>query len=72
MPKRYTVSDGKLMLTLERMGKGDFLVRSPMDPEILTSAKSVDEAFLKAYDVVEALRESRKKWARQIRMAKAG
>ena len=34
---KYTVNDGKLILTLEPMEEGGYLVRSPMDPEILAS-----------------------------------
>ncbi len=32
MAKRYTVSDGKLVLTLEEAEEGGYVVTSPMDP----------------------------------------
>ena len=67
--KKYTVSDGKLVLTLEPMPEGGYLVRSPMDPEVLASARTLDEAFENAYDVMKSLRQSRRKWARRQRTA---
>jgi hypothetical protein len=65
MAKRYTVNDGKLLLTLTPIGKGRYLVRSPMDPEILTSATTISEAYAKAYDALKALRASRRKWTKR-------
>jgi len=72
MAKRYTVNDGKLILTLEPMKEGGYVVRSPMDPEILTAARTISEAFSKANDVRKALIASRRKWARRRLWAKAG
>ena len=69
MAKTYTVNDGKLVLTLTPMKEGGYLVRSPMDPEILASAATISEAFEKAYDVQKSLVASRRKWARQKRKA---
>lgn len=69
MAKKYTVNDGKLVLTLTPMKEGGYLVRSPMDPEILASAKTISEAYEKAYDVQKSLVASRRKWARQKRKA---
>lgn len=67
MAKKYTVNDGKLVLTLEPMPEGGYLVRSPMDPEILASAKTLSEAYEKAYDVRRSLAASRRDWARRQR-----
>jgi hypothetical protein len=39
MSKRYTVSDGKLVLTLEPAEEGGYLVTSPLDPELITRLK---------------------------------
>lgn len=72
MAKQYTVSDGKLILTLEPMPEGGFLVRSPMDPEILASARSIDEAYERAYDVRKTLTASRRAWARKRQRKEAG
>ena len=69
--KKYTVSDGKLVLTLEPMDEGGYLVRSPMDPEILASAKTLREAYEKAYDVRKSLIASRREWAKRKRQKQA-
>lgn len=69
---QYNVSDGRLILTLEPKDKGLFLVQSPMDPEILASARTLREAFEKAYDVQRSLIASRRDWARRERLRAAG
>lgn len=71
MAKRYTVSDGRLVLTLKPIGKGRYMVRSPMDPEILTTATSIGEAYERAYDAQRALRASRRNWTKRKRLAAA-
>ena len=48
MRKRYTVSDGKLMLNLEEAEEGGYIVTSPIDPELITEAETVAEAFANA------------------------
>jgi hypothetical protein len=58
-PTRYTVSDGKLVLTLEPAEEGGYVVTSPLDPEIVTQAGSVEEAFEMARDVIAMLRKER-------------
>ena len=58
MPKRYTVSDGTLLLNLETEGKW-FIVTSPLDPELVTQARSIEEAFRMAYDAKALLEEYR-------------
>jgi hypothetical protein len=57
----YTVSDGRLMLTLRKAGKGWYAVTSPLDPELITQAKSLPEAFAMAYDAKKTLDEARRK-----------
>lgn len=69
---KYTVNDGKLILTLAPMEEGGYLVRSPMDPEILASAKTITEAYEKAYDVRKSLIASRREWAKKKRRKAAG
>lgn len=44
-PERYAVSDGSLVLELEAAPEGGFLVRSPVDSELLTEADTIHEAF---------------------------
>ena len=56
---KYTVSDGKLVLTLETADEGGYVVTSPLDPELVTEADSLDEAFENARDALKALRQSR-------------
>ena len=64
--KAYTVSDGELVLTLAPAEEGGYVVTSPFDPELITEADSLDEAFANARDAADALNESRKKFANQL------
>ena len=59
MAKRYTVSDGKLVLTLEEADEGGYVVTSPLDPELITESETVSEAFANARDALKALTRSR-------------
>jgi len=63
---QYTVSDGTLVLTLEPAEEGGYIVTSPLDPELITEADTVEEAFVNARDAAEALRESRIKLVKQL------
>ncbi len=65
-PRTYTVSDGELMLTLTPAEEGGFVVTSPLDPELVTEADSVEEAFEMARDALDALHASRKKLFRTL------
>lgn len=67
MAKRYTVSDGKLTLFLEDAEEGGYVVTSPLDPELVTEAETVAEAFEMARDALAALRASRAKLFKQLR-----
>lgn len=67
--KSYTVSDGELVSTLEPAEEGGYVVTSPMDPELVTEAETLEEAFANARDAAEALWESRKKIVRQLSTA---
>lgn len=66
MRKRYTVSDGKLVLTLEDAEEGGFVVTSPLDPELITEAETIEEAFSNAKDALVALRRSRAKLLKRL------
>ena len=55
MSKRYTISNGKLVLTLEESDAGGFVVSSPLYPGLWTQAESVSEAFDNAQDALKAL-----------------
>ncbi len=65
----YTVSDGKLVLLLEEAPEGGFLVRSPMDSELLTEADSIHDAFLMARDALKSLAQSRAKLLKRMAAA---
>ena len=67
--KTYTVSDGELVLTLEALPKedgGGYGVTSPLEPQLVTEAKTIEEAFGMARDAIHALRESRQRYALRI------
>lgn len=66
MATRYTVSDGRTVLTLEPCADGGFVVSSPLDPELLTQGDTVAECFANAKDAARALRASRRKLAVQL------
>lgn len=69
MAKRYSINDGKLLLTLEEAEEGGFIVTSPVDPELVTEAETISEAFEMARDALKALRHSRAKSRKQLTMA---
>jgi len=69
MRKTYTVSDGRLVLTLTPAKEGGFVVTSPMEPELVTEADTLKEAFEMAHDALRALQASRKKILREIAAA---
>lgn len=57
--KKYTVSDGRLLLHLEAAPEGGYVVTSPINPELITEAETVDEAFANAKDALACLARSR-------------
>ena len=71
----FTVSDGKLVLCLQPAEEGGYIVTSPLDPELITEAESLEEAFDNARDAAKALRQSRAKMRKPLaagrRMQKA-
>jgi antitoxin HicB len=64
--KPYTASDGKLVLTLTPAEEGGFVVTSPLEPELVTEADTLEEAFAMAHDALRALRASRAKLLRRL------
>jgi len=62
----YTISDGQMVLTLEPADEGGFVVTSPLDPELITQAETISEAFENARDAAQALNESRQKLVHQL------
>lgn len=71
MAKRYTVTDGKLVLTLEEAEEGGFLVTSPLDPELVTEGETVADCFEMARDALKALKASRAKLLKEMKLAGA-
>ena len=71
MRKRYTVSDGKLVLTLQEAEEGGYVVTSPLAPELITEAESVEEAFANARDALKALAASRAKLLKKLSLIAA-
>jgi antitoxin HicB len=69
MATTYTISDGRLVLTLTPAKEGGFVVTSPLDPELITEAETVAEAFAMARDALRALRASRTKLLRRLAAA---
>jgi antitoxin HicB len=69
MSKRYTVSDGKLVLNLEEAEEGGYIVTSPLNPELITEAETLEEAFANARDAAKALKQSRARLMRQLELA---
>lgn len=57
--QRFTVSDGDMVLTLEPADEGGYVVTSPFDPELVTEAETIEEAFEMARDAAEGLRRMR-------------
>jgi predicted RNase H-like HicB family nuclease len=60
MAKAYIVSDGKLVLHLTPDEGGWYTVTSPVEPGLVTMAKSIPEAFAMANDALKGLREARR------------
>ena len=69
MPKSYTVSDGELVLTLEALPQedgGGYGVTSPLEPQLVTEANTIEEAFAMARDAIQALHESRQRCTHRL------
>ena len=64
--KAYTISDGKLILTLTPANEGGFVVTRPLDPELVTEAETIEDAFRMARDALRALHASRAKLLRKL------
>lgn len=68
--KRYTVSDGRLVITLQEAEEGGYIVTSPLDPQLITEADTVAEAFENARDALAALSSSRKALIKKLAVTK--
>jgi antitoxin HicB len=64
--KQYTVSDGKIVLHLQEAVEGGYIVTSPLDPQLITEAETVKEAFENAKDALAALSASRRELIKRL------
>jgi antitoxin HicB len=69
--KQYTVSDGKIVLILQEAEEGGYIVTSPLDPQLITQAETVKEAFENAKNALAALSASRRKLIKKLAGVKA-
>jgi len=60
--KQFTVSDGELLLTLTVCEDGWYAVESPMEPQLITQGKSIEECFYMARDAIDGLKEVREQY----------
>ncbi len=58
MPPFYIVSNGRLVLHLERDEAGGYVVTSPFHPELVTEADTIEEAFIMAEDALQTLADA--------------
>lgn len=72
MTAQYTVSDGKVVLKLTPAEEGGYVVTSPLDPELITEADTLEEAFANARDAAQALQRSRIKFQKAMNCAHRG
>jgi predicted RNase H-like HicB family nuclease len=70
--RTYTVSDGVLVLTLEEAPEGGYTVTSPLDPQLVTEARTIAEAFENARDAMAALSASRAKLKVELGLTPTG
>lgn len=70
--KNFTVSDGDLVLNLELAEEGGYIVTAPFEPELITEAESLEDAFAMARDAIKALRASRSKMLRKLALSEGG
>ncbi len=56
---QFTVTDGKLVLLLEVAEEGGYVVTAPFNPDVLTQAESLEEAFENARDVIALFHSDR-------------
>lgn len=71
MARQYTISDGKLVLTLAVAPEGGFVVTSPLHPELVTQGEDITECFANARDALKSLAQARAKLARQLKAAQS-
>jgi antitoxin HicB len=68
--RSYTASDGKIVLTLTPADEGGFVVTSPLEPELITEAETIEDAFRMAREALRGLRASRTKLLRKLAVSR--
>lgn len=63
----YLVTSGRMLLRLTEAEEGGFVVTSPHDPELVTQADSIAEAFENAADASRVLRQARARLLARLR-----
>lgn len=58
-------------MNLEEAEEGGYVVTSPLNPELITEAETIAEAFANARDALKALKQSRAKLMRRLAAAKS-
>jgi len=56
-----------MVLYLQDADEGGFVATTPLDPELITEAETIEDAFRNAYDAAKALKQARKKYSRRAR-----
>ena len=59
--RAYLVTSGRTVLRLTEAKEGGYVVTSPHDPELVTEAETIEEAFANAADAARSLRRARVK-----------
>jgi antitoxin HicB len=59
------------VLNLEAAEEGGYIVTSPLDPELITEAETIEEAFANARDASQALKQARVKLLRRLSAARS-
>jgi antitoxin HicB len=57
--KKFIVTDGTLVLTLQQAPEGGYTVTSPFQPGLVTEGETISECFEMARDALAALKAAR-------------
>jgi hypothetical protein len=66
--RSYLVSSGGMVLRLTEAAEGGYVVTSPHDPDLVTQAETIGEAFENAADAARALRQARARLFAQLKL----
>jgi predicted RNase H-like HicB family nuclease len=63
--KKFIVTDGTLVLTLEQAPEGGYTVTSPFEPGLVTEGETISECFEMAHDALATLIAARRSLRRR-------